>query len=97
MTFHRQGNERIDDLLTRFDIIRTRAQQAGQLAIGYEGLSFLLLRAAGVSQQQLMMILQHYNMAYPTTPQQMAHMQNQLRRMGHMIERSPNNLASAVN
>ena len=38
MTSNRQDRERIDDLLTRFDILRNRAQIAGQLMIGFEGL-----------------------------------------------------------
>ena len=50
LNFNRRQNERIDDLLTRFDIVRHRAQQTGQLAIGFEGLSFLLLRAVGVNE-----------------------------------------------
>ena len=74
MNFSRRGNERIDDLLTRFDILRNRAQQAGQLAMGYEALSFLLLRACGVTDTQLQMLLQHYNMAYPNAAVQLNHM-----------------------
>ena len=33
MKFNRQDHERIDDLLTRFDILRNRAQIAGQVMI----------------------------------------------------------------
>ena len=61
MSFGRIEGERIDDLLTRFDILRNRAQLAGQLMIGFEGLSFLLLRACRVTDMQLQMLLEHYN------------------------------------
>ena len=65
MNFNRHDGERIDDLLTHFDILRNRAQLAGQLVIGFEGLSFLLLRACRVTDVQLQMLLQHYSMIYP--------------------------------
>ena len=64
--------------------------------IGYEGLSFLLLRACRVTDAQLQMLLQPYNMAYPNTEQQLVHMSQHLRRIGHMLERAPGNLATAV-
>ena len=36
MNFSRRPRGRIDKLLAGFDLLRNRAQQAGQLAIGYE-------------------------------------------------------------
>ena len=69
MNFDRLPNGCVDVSLTSFDILRNRAQQAGQLMIGHEGLSFLFLRACGVRDRQLMMILQHYDMSYPTNAQ----------------------------
>ena len=60
-------------LLARFDILRRRAQIAGQLMIGFEGLSFLLLRACRVTDTQLQLILQHYGMSYPATAAQLTH------------------------
>eukprot|EP00959_Pyramimonas_sp_CCMP1952_P387169 8114091-Pyramimonas_sp.AAC.1 len=42
------------------------------------------------------MTLRHRGMAYPTNAAQLAHMRGQLRRPGHMIERSPRELAPAV-
>eukprot|EP00959_Pyramimonas_sp_CCMP1952_P192214 4019192-Pyramimonas_sp.AAC.1 len=45
MGFHRQPGERIDDLLTRCDIVRNRAQQAGQLTVGFEEASCSSARA----------------------------------------------------
>ena len=97
MSFNRRSGERIDDLLTRFDIIRNRAQQTGQLAMGFEGYSFLLLRAVGVSDQQLTTLLEHYNMVYPNSQAQLQDLMNRLRRTGHMLEHAPGNLATAVN
>ena len=43
MTFRRQGNERIDDLLLRFDLVRSRANQEGRVALSTQGLAWLLL------------------------------------------------------
>ena len=71
LNFSRRQGERIDDLLTRVDVVRHRAQPTGQLAIGFEGLASLLLRAAGISTEQLTTLLEHYNMTYPSTNQQL--------------------------
>ena len=61
MSFFRNGTERIDSLITRFDIIRNRANQEGQLAMSIQGLTWILLRACQVNDTQLMTLLQPYN------------------------------------
>ena len=62
-TSNLQHGERIDDLPLRFDILRNRAQRAGQLAAGHEGLSYLLPRAAGLCDDELVAVLQQFNMS----------------------------------
>eukprot|EP00959_Pyramimonas_sp_CCMP1952_P108124 2260419-Pyramimonas_sp.AAC.1 len=47
MNFSLSPQGRSDDLPARFDIPRNGARQAGELTIGCEGLTELLLRAAG--------------------------------------------------
>eukprot|EP00959_Pyramimonas_sp_CCMP1952_P263376 5507640-Pyramimonas_sp.AAC.1 len=42
------------------------------------------------------MILRRCNVAYPSNAQQLQHMTNQLRRIGHVVENSPGNLSQAV-
>ena len=57
MNFARRGRERIDDLITRFDTIRQRANQEGQMTMSVQGLSWILLRACQVNDTQLMTLL----------------------------------------
>ena len=54
--FHRQGRERIDGLLTRFDIVHHGANADGELRINAHGLAWILLGACQCNDQQLMQI-----------------------------------------
>ena len=96
MTFTRNGQERIDSLITRFDGIRQRAQDQGMLLISVQGLAWLLLRACGVNDNQLLTLLQPFQGLFPATPDQYQQLCTGLRRMGHIIERSPGNIASQL-
>ena len=97
MMFEKRRNERIDDLLTRFDVIRQRvAGQGGVINMNYEGLSWLLLRACQPNDQQLLMLLQEFQGRYPNTEAQFRIMTNTLRRMGHILENSPDNIAQQL-
>ena len=49
LNFHRGNGESIDELLSRFDLIRMRAHEHGQLALSIQGLSFVLRRSVGVN------------------------------------------------
>ena len=64
LNFQRQNSEPIHELLSRFDLIRMRADEYGQLALSVQGLSFVLLRAVGVNDSQLLQ---------PPMPLQMSH------------------------
>ena len=58
LSFERRRDERMDDLLTRFDSARQRANDQGQLAVSIHGISWLLLRAVGVNDQEMLTLLQ---------------------------------------
>jgi len=58
MQFTRQGNEAIDVMISRFEILRQRAAVQGAMALNYEALSFLILRACRPTDQQLLNLLQ---------------------------------------
>ena len=62
MNFHRNPSEQIDGMLSRFMTLRYRAAQlAGQgMVMSWEGYAWLLLRACGVTQHQLINVLQPY-------------------------------------
>ena len=54
MTFHRRPGERIDELQSRFRVLRHRAQSQGAgLAMSWEGYSWMMLKACGVGPTQL--------------------------------------------
>ena len=96
MTFSRQGAERIDSLITRFDGVRQRAQDQGAMVMSVQGISWLLLRACGVSDSQLINLLQPTMGLFPATQEQYNAMCTALRRMGHIIEHHPGNIASSL-
>ena len=58
MNFERDGREPIDQLITRFDIVRQRANQQGQMTVSVQGLVWILLKACRVNDTQLMQLLQ---------------------------------------
>ncbi|CAK0873985.1 unnamed protein product, partial [Prorocentrum cordatum] len=89
MNPNRLSQERIGNLLARFDILRSRVRQSGQFMIGCGRHGYLLLRAVGSSNIQRAMILQHCNMAYPANVQQLSHMTSQLRRIGQHLKHIP--------
>ena len=59
MQFRRNQGENTDALLTRFQGVRHRAETGGAgMAMSIEGYSWLLLKACGVTQHQLILLLQ---------------------------------------
>ena len=95
MQFHRNPGEQIDSMLSRFMTLRFRAGQGGQgMAMSWEGYSWLLLKACGVSHHQLLNVLQPYQGRFPGTEAEFNAMQLTLRRMGHILEQAPGNVAS---
>ena len=95
-TFSAQNNERIDDLLTRFDILRERAQAEGQMHMSVQALVWLLLKACNITDNQLQQLLGPTQGHFPATADEFAALQLQMRRMGHIVENSPGNIASIL-
>ena len=58
MTLTRRSGELTDHMLTRFDAVRIRAAQQGQMQLSIPGLTWILLRAVGCNEQQLITLLQ---------------------------------------
>ena len=96
LSFGRESNERIDMLLTRFDTTRMRAAETGGLALSYAGLSWLLIRAVGVSDSQLIQLLQPLGGALPADEQQFTGLKDSIRRMGRIIENAPGNMSNML-
>ena len=96
MTFARRPNEITDHLISRFDAVRLRASQQGQMQVSIQGLTWILLRAIGCSEQQLITLLQPLNGQLPGTLQQYRELMLRIRRMSHIIEGTPMNIGSAL-
>ena len=96
LSFQRRPNEGINEVLTRYEVVRQRARNEGQFVMTTEGCALQLLRACGVTTQQFFYLLQPFGNRLPTTEQEFGQMQGNLRRMGHILERTPGNIASAL-
>ena len=94
--FSRHGNERIDDLLTRFDCINERAQAEGAMHVSIQGITWLLLRACHVNDMQFQQLLMPTGGLFPATADQFTALQLQMRRMGHIVENAPGNIAAQL-
>lgn len=95
--FSKKPNETIDSLITRFESVRHRARTLdGGITMNWEGTAWLIIKAVGCSHQQLLTLLQPFNNTMPRTEQEYAQLCTSLRRMGHVLERSPYNIASSL-
>ena len=68
MSFHRERNETIDAILNRFRFTRWRASMGNAgIQMSWEGYTWILLRAIGVSSQDLINVLQPVQGQFPST------------------------------
>ena len=96
LNFTAEPREKIDDLLTRFDIVRHRAETEGNLGMNIQTISELLLRACRLNEEQLLRMLEPTQGLPPRTDQEFTAMCTRLRRMGHIVEGSTGNIASLL-
>eukprot|EP00439_Symbiodinium_sp_Y106_P051016 s1351_g6.t1 len=96
LNFSRLPGESIDAFLVRFDVLRNRAAVRGGLGVNHQGLAWLLLKAVGVSVDQLDRLLQPLNGNLPQDEAQLLQLLERIRRQGHLFEgsyRHPNQQA----
>ena len=96
LAFARRPGETINSLLARYETVRQRAVIEGQFVMSVEGCSLQILRAVGISSQQLFSLLQPFAGQLPTNDAQFNVLCTQLRRFGHITEGSPGNIASSL-
>eukprot|EP00434_Breviolum_minutum_P044271 symbB.v1.2.039526.t1/scaffold6626.1/size16615/2 len=95
--FQRRGNEAVDVLITRFETIRARARtEGGGANISTESAALILLRAVGVSAEQFQRLTQPFGLRLPNNEAEFAQLTHNLRRMGHIIEHHPANIARSL-
>ena len=66
------------------------------MVINWEGTACMLVKAVGCSHQQLLTLLQPFSNTMPRTDIEYGQLVTSLRRMGHVLERSPYNIASSL-
>ena len=88
INLRRLGHESIDSYLTRFDVLRARAQNRANLNVGASGLAWLLLNGLRAPPDLWDRALMPFNGALPQNDQQLAVLTERLRRQGHLHEQS---------
>ena len=88
MSFTRVRGEGIDAHLTRFEIIRNRAEARGGLGMNTQGQSWILLRSLHLNSDQWDRVLSDFRGNMPQNNREFATMVERLRRMGHFSEPS---------
>lgn len=97
LQFGRRGNESVDVLVSRFETIRARARSEGGGAnISTESAALILLRAVGVTSEQFRRLTQPFGLRLPNTEQEFSQLLHGLRRMGHIVEHHPGNIATSL-
>ena len=94
--FQRRPHESINAVLARYQLVRQRANTDGGFVMSVEICALKLVRALHVISNQLLHFLEPYGGVFPTTEQQFEHLCSRLRRHGHIVEHSPNNIASSL-
>ena len=94
--FARYPGETINAVLSRYANVRQRAQELGNFVQSIEACALQLLRACSCSPTQLMQFTAPFNGRMPSTEGEFLAMQANMRRVGHILEHSPNNIAQSL-
>ena len=74
----------------------TREETDANFRMSFEGLSYMILQVVGVSDNQLIQLLAPFNGTFPNTRPQFQQMIGAIRRMGHILENQPGNIAQSL-
>ena len=87
LSFRRKHGETIDEVLTRWELVRLRAQNLGQAAVTEAGLSWLVLSFLQLPASQWPLLLAPTNGRLPSIQAEYSAFLEYLRRHGHLYER----------
>ena len=94
MNSKRHQGETIDALIQRFRMLKWRAAQGNAgIQMTWEWYAWLLLKAIGINQGNLAHIQQPTQGRFPNTQDEFEQVSMHLRRLGHIFENSPHNIA----
>ena len=94
--FARYPGETINAILSRYALVRQRAHEQGNFVQSVEACALQLLKACNCSPTQLMQFTAPFNGRMPSTETEFLAMQANMRRVGHNLEHSPNNIAQSL-
>ena len=92
----RRHGETINGTLARYEIVRQRAAREAHFVMSCEGCALQLLRARNVSPQQPIQFLQPIQGRLPQDEAEFAILSSHMRRIGLILEHSPNNLGQLL-
>ena len=96
LSFGRRSGEGINQVLTRYEIVRQRARAEGFFVMSTEGCALQLLRACGVSTDQMVQLLQPFNTNLPANEQQLNARFASMTRMGHITGITLGNIGATL-
>ena len=96
LAFSRRHGETINGTLARYEVVRQRAARDGHFVMSWEGCALQLLRACNVSSQHMIQFLQPFNGRLPLEVAEFATINAHMRRIGHILEHSPDNLGQLL-
>jgi len=94
--FQRLPGERINSFLDRFERVRWRAEAEGNFVQSVEASALQLMRCMNLSAQQFMQYTQPFGGKLPHTDDEFREMQSHMRRIGHIMEHSPDNIGQSL-
>ena len=94
--FKKHPGEPINCLISRLEVARSRAALDGGYHESVEGCAMTLLgqHCCAVNAQQLITFLQPFGGRLPNTEEELLALLSQMKRIGHILEHAPNNLAT---
>ena len=94
--FHKYPGERIDEFLSRFNVVRIRAEQDGGFQQSIELHSLQLMRSMNLNPQQFSTFLTPFGLRLPTTIREFEELQSHMRRIFHLTEHAPGNIGQSL-
>ena len=92
----RLQGETINGTLAWYEVVRQRAAREGHFVMSWEGCALQLLRARNAPAQQTMQFLQPFHRRLPQDEAEFILLSAHTRRIGHILEHSPNNIGQAL-
>ena len=94
--FSKYPGERIDEFLSRFNVVRIRAEQDGGFQQSIELHALQLMRSMNLNPQQFSTFLTPFGLRLPTTQREFEELQSHMRRIFHLTEHAPGNIGQSL-